>query len=250
MQSRGYRQYRDPDPSQQQAPFGREGLFASQGLSAQQGLLTAAPGLTPRRDGGREWDFDLSDNGLDRQRGAANDWSRWVVIFGVPQNEDARMQCVRIFMAFGEIMERKVGRGNFLFLKYGTALEASKAAAQNPTEITPELLVGVVSLTEDLATRFGLSRSSNFGYAQDILQPRSNNASLPYAGPGRNQIHRRVHDGIPHRPYMVSAHQIPSCSHRAASGSIVPPNLRTRVFVWPFRRWATTPTSCARPVDT
>eukprot|EP00617_Octactis_speculum_P023447 CAMPEP_0185754894 /NCGR_PEP_ID=MMETSP1174-20130828/13471_1 /TAXON_ID=35687 /ORGANISM="Dictyocha speculum, Strain CCMP1381" /LENGTH=287 /DNA_ID=CAMNT_0028433279 /DNA_START=10 /DNA_END=874 /DNA_ORIENTATION=+ len=133
-------------------------------------------------------------------------WSRWVVVFGLPVHEkDADIMTVRSFMAMGEVIESHRGSGNFIFLKFATALQATRALAQNPTFLSSTSLVGVTALTPDKAEKLGF-RFREDGTAMltggiDSVGNRvmNRNASATYKGSG----HYQMRHGMQRRPYMI-----------------------------------------------
>lgn len=134
-------------------------------------------------------------------------WSCWVVVFGLAggEAEDVAVQTVRAFMAFGQVVESHLGAGNFMFLKYASPLQASKAVTQNPTPLSTTVLVGVTALTADLASRLGFVLNHNdgsvtvIGGARASLTDAQNTARME--GIGRQ-------DGLPRRPYIVDESEI------------------------------------------
>ena len=87
----------------------------------------------------------------------AERWRTWVVVFGFAAGDTtSALRVLQRFQQLGEVLEHRVGRGNWLFLRYATALQTEKARAQSGVLVSDGALVAVEAVTAESAERLGL----------------------------------------------------------------------------------------------
>ena len=77
-----------------------------------------------------------------------------VVVFGLPA--DSVQNVLRKFQEFGDIVDYHVGQGNWMIIRYATALQAEKALSQTSVLLSSNVLLGVMKLTSQLARRLNI----------------------------------------------------------------------------------------------
>ena len=88
----------------------------------------------------------------------AERWRTWDVCFGFAAGDTtSALRVLQRFQQLGEVLEHRVGRGNWLFLRYATALQTEKARAQSGVLVSDGALVAVEAVTRESAERLGLA---------------------------------------------------------------------------------------------
>lgn len=87
----------------------------------------------------------------------------WVIVFGLPAhaNDDSpcsTMNVLKLFQGYGEIDNYHTSPGNWLLIKFSSSLDANNAAGVlHRTFLTSEVMIGVESLTPELAKKLNLT---------------------------------------------------------------------------------------------
>lgn len=72
---------------------------------------------------------------------------RWVTVFGFPRSRTTEI--LHFFRKYGELLDHRPSSGNWVHICYATKLQAQQALAKNGKVINGDLMIGVVSCTEE-----------------------------------------------------------------------------------------------------
>jgi len=102
-------------------------------------------------------------------------WGRWVVAFGF--NNATEKAALADLQACGRVQEQHSGQGNWLFIRYETRLQAEKALCRNGILLTPNIMLGVCRLDNQMASRLNFRLDKGGTGVQDSCPPKEKGAA-------------------------------------------------------------------------
>jgi len=101
-----------------------------------------------------------------------------VTVFGFPISSTNLI--FREFQKYGQIIQYKIGQGNWIHIQYQTKLQAQKALSKNGTIIDQGLMIGVIPCQEKLSQ---IQVSVPSTPIATTFRPSSNNYAVEYSIP-------------------------------------------------------------------
>jgi hypothetical protein len=98
-----------------------------------------------------------------------NVWIFWILVVGVSPSFDAASvgDVLRRFQEFGDIVDHACGRGNWVFVKFGSPQQAERASAVGSQFLNSSTMLSVQPMSSALARSMGLRIDSHGSLRQD-----------------------------------------------------------------------------------
>ncbi|KAG5190241.1 hypothetical protein JKP88DRAFT_286064 [Tribonema minus] len=126
---------------------------------------------------------------------SAEDWARWVMVYGMPAGCVAEV--VDHFRVYGQVVENRVGQGNWVLLRYATVLQARKALASgNHARISGgRIMVGTSAIDAAAAAQLVVDDDATERLARRCASPPP--AHVPLGGGARLRPPRQRSPALP-----------------------------------------------------
>lgn len=111
-------------------------------------------------------------------------WSSWIMVFGFDTTQSPS-NILQRFQAFGEIVQHRLGAGNWLFIRYYSPVQAERAACQHMTYLSSISMAGVQQMNSSLGRQMNLRLTEDGGLVTDDA------AQTYWSNPEELQLRRR-----------------------------------------------------------
>ncbi|KAL0479612.1 hypothetical protein AKO1_007723, partial [Acrasis kona] len=144
------------------------GTSRSEGLHLIPSVQRSRHNIAPRRDMTEMNNVDASGN-QDLVFGHyAPSSHNWVTVFGFPLSKVSFV--LKQFSHYGDVLDHRVGSGNWIHILYSTKLQADKALSKNGKIFDSILMVGVVECNDSSVTNVRNSRYRRDPSPDDEIQ--------------------------------------------------------------------------------
>eukprot|EP00981_Chlorochromonas_danica_P007977 scaffold1931_cov215-Ochromonas_danica.AAC.33 len=111
-------------------------------------------------------------------------WSSWIMVFGFDTTQSPS-NILQRFQTFGEIVQHRLGAGNWLFIRYYSPVQAERAACQHMTYLSSTSMAGVQQMNSSLGRQMNLRLTEDGGLVTDDA------AQTYWSNPEELQLRRR-----------------------------------------------------------
>lgn len=87
-------------------------------------------------------------------------WNSWIVIFGFSASHSVH-GILQLFQEYGEIVQHRVGEGNWLFIRYAHPVQAERAASSHLVYLSSTSVVGVQQMSTALGKQLNVTLSAD-----------------------------------------------------------------------------------------